>query len=155
LGREGVEVVQAEVERLPAPIDSTFRARASRSAFKQAGLLDERDQVREQVPLERGERWRLFGNRVPRHHVLRGQAVGQDDQHRHCLLVGVEVIEDHDGRTAARPLVLVDAEEIGDLLGGVSVVDALDGESAAVFQNALEPVVLMQLDSANHEPRIH
>jgi hypothetical protein len=59
----------------------------------------------------------------------------QDDDHRLCLLVGVEVIEDHVGRTAARPLVLVDAEEIGDLLRAVSVVDALHGETTAVFQD--------------------
>src|SRR5262249_58979686 len=59
----------------------------------------------------------------------------QDDDHRHGLLVGVEVIEDHVGRTAARPLVLVDAEEIGDLLRAGSVVDALAGETTAVFQD--------------------
>jgi hypothetical protein len=29
----------------------------------------------------------------------------------------------------------VDAEEIGDLLRGVDVVDALDGETTAVFQD--------------------
>jgi hypothetical protein len=34
-----------------------------------------------------------------------------------------------------RPLVGIDAEEIGDLLRRVSVVDALAGETTAVFQD--------------------
>jgi hypothetical protein len=37
-------------------------------------------------------------------------------------------------RLPAQPQVL-DAEEIGDLLRAVSVVDALDGETTAVFQD--------------------
>ena len=101
---ERVEVAQPEVERLPAAHRQPGHGpRLSRSAFTGVRLLDERDQVGEQVLLERGERRRLLGNRVSRRHVLRRPAVGHDDDHRHRLLVGVQVVEDHVRHAAPRP----------------------------------------------------
>ena len=52
-------------------------------------------------------------------HVLRRPAVGHDDDHRHGLLVGVEVVEDHVRRTAARPLVLVAADAVQQVEHGI------------------------------------
>ena len=57
-----------------------------------------------------------------RRHVLRRPAVGHDDDHRHRLLVGVQVVEDHVGRAAARPLVLVAADAVQQVQDRVLLV---------------------------------
>jgi hypothetical protein len=49
----------------------------------------------------------------------------------------------------------IDAEEVGHLLRGVSVPDALDGKTTAVFQDLGGPVALMQVDYANHKLNVH
>ena len=119
---ERVEVAQPEVERLPAAHRQAGQGARLAVGLHRVGLLDERDQVVEQVLLERGERRRLLGDRIPRRHVLRRPAVGQDDDHRHGLLVGVQVVEDHVGRAAARPLVLVAADAVQQVQDRVLLV---------------------------------
>src|SRR5262249_21975791 len=58
---------------------------------------------------------RLFGDRVLRRQILRRPAIRQDDDHRHRLLVGVQVVEDHVGLAAPRPLLLVAADAVEEV----------------------------------------
>ena len=61
-------------------------------------------------------------NGLARRHVLRRPAIGHDDDHRHGLLVGVQVVEDHVGRTAPRPLVLVAADAVQEIENRIFLV---------------------------------
>lgn len=62
------------------------------------------------------------GDRVPGRHVRRRAAVGEDDEHRDRLLLGVEVVEYHLGSSASRPLVLIPPDAVEEIQHGVVLV---------------------------------
>ena len=56
-------------------------------------------------------------------------------QARHLAGAAARLVSKITSGEPPRPLVPIDAEEVGDFLRGVSVVDALDGETTAVIQD--------------------
>ena len=119
---ERVQVLQPEIERLSAAHRQPGQRPALAVGLHRVEFLDEGDQVLDEVVLEGGECRALLGDWVPRETSLPGSAVGQHDDHRNHFLVGVKVVENHIGRTAARPLLLVAADAVQEIQDRVGLV---------------------------------
>jgi hypothetical protein len=120
-------MAQAEVERLPAPHRQSGQGPRLAIGVDRVVLLDERDQVFQQVVLEGGKCGGLPGERVARPQVFRRSTVREDDDHRHDLLVGVEVVEDHVGDAAAGPFVLIAADAVKEIQDRIFLVLRIAG----------------------------
>ena len=109
---EGLEVAEAEVQRLPATHRKSGQGPVLAVRLDAETRLDGRDHVVDQVALERGE-GRPGGIDIALGAVVRlGPPVGHDHQHRQRLLVGDQVVEQGVDAGNVLPLTLVAADPV-------------------------------------------
>ena len=106
---EGVEVPEPEVQGLPAAHRQAGQGPVLAVGERRVLLLDRGNQIVQQVLLEPGEAGHLLRRELVARRAVVGEraAVGDDHDHRHCDVVGDQVVEEGVRRREADPFRLV------------------------------------------------